>query len=758
MRSCLNPEQDAAVHHVDGPLLVLAGAGTGKTRVLVSRVAHLVDTGVPPSEILAVTFTNKAAREMKERLSRQLGARAGRIWIGTFHAICARLLRELAPLVGLTQTFTIFDVDDQTKLLGRLLKELGLAETHTTKSVLWAMDRIQSTGGDPATLVTGEPMDEALHLACPAYQAALLRENATDFHGLLAHVLRLLDSPAGESLRTRFRYVLVDEFQDTNRVQFGLVAGFAAATRNLMVVGDDDQSIYAWRGADPRNILDFDRAYHGATVIRLEQNYRSTSVVLQAANAVIEKNVDRHGKRLWTAHEGGEPLEVVEAGDERTEARLIATEIARIVQAGRSLADIAILYRTNAQSRVLEEQLRERRIAAVVVGGMSFFERKEVKDAMAYVRMLTNPSTDLCCERIINVPARGIGDTTIERVRAFARAEGTSLLEAARRIAQGLGAGLTPATRRKVAAFVATIDELAAAAQPGASVAEVMIQVIERSGLRAALEATGEEGIDRVRNLAELVTMASDFDEDTGGEGTLSEFDERCSLYAPADKEGAEDEDAVTLMTIHAAKGLEFAVVFMSGMEDGLFPSLRGREGVSDVLELEEERRLAYVAITRAKERLVMTHARTRRVWGSIMFQERSRFIDDIPDACFGEGGRRARKGTMIDGGQRLAPVMARGLGMPRQGGGAARTRTYDEYDQRDVFEEPVFNAAGGTSRPGGQGEGGAFVVGGLVEHQMFGQGRVLSVEGKGDKQKILVQFARIGTKHVLSRFLQASK
>ena len=510
-RDFLNPEQRAAVDHGDGPLMVLAGAGTGKTRVLVHRIAHLVETGCDPRAILAVTFTNKAAGEMRHRLRSLLGARADAMWIGTFHSTCARLLRKYGEAVGLTRSFVIFDDDDQMKMVEKMLKETGLDEQVSARTILSRFDRAKNRGVDPVSVKTGT-FDDVVEKIFPMYQAQLAKENAVDFNDLLLKVLAMFEIPSVQPiLQTRFSHVLVDEFQDTNLVQYNLVRHFAEATRNLTVVGDDDQSIYAWRGAEPRNLLDFDRDFADATVIKLEHNYRSTQMILDAANGIIRHNRDRHDKALWTDQPGGDPIEVYQAGDERGEAYFVAQSIRRIIDEGPlSPSEIAILYRTNAQSRVLEEHLRAARVPAKVVGAVSFFERKEVKDVIAYLRLLGNPQADSAFERVVNVPARGLGETTVDRLRAAARASGAGMLEAAKLAARGEVAGLGPQPRKKLQGFVELVEGLKAVIAGGASVAETIIQVVDRSGLRAKLEADeSSDARDRLDNLAELVTIAS---------------------------------------------------------------------------------------------------------------------------------------------------------------------------------------------------------------------------------------------------------
>jgi DNA helicase-2/ATP-dependent DNA helicase PcrA len=769
----LNPEQRAAIEHGDGPLMVLAGAGTGKTRVLVQRIARLVETGTEPWAILAVTFTNKAAGEMRHRLRQLLGDAADAMWIGTFHATCAKLLRRFGSHVGLTKSFVIFDDNDQIRLVEKLLKETGFDEQVSPRTILSRIDRAKNRGLDPKA-PTGS-FDDVIERVYPMYQAQLAKENAVDFNDLLLKTIELFKfESAARVLKVKFRHVLVDEFQDTNKVQYQLVWRFAEATRNLTVVGDDDQSIYAWRGAEPRNLLDFDRDFADARVIKLEQNYRSTQTILDAANGIIRKNRDRHEKSLWTDRGGGEPIEIYQAGDERGEAYFVAQAVRRLLDDGPSSpSDIAILYRTNAQSRVLEEHLRAARVPAKVVGAVSFFERKEVKDVVAYLRLLANPAADSALERVINVPARGIGQTTVERLQAAARAHGTNLFDAVRLAGRGEVAGLGPGPRKKLHSFVELIDGLADVIAAGASVAETIIQIIERSGLRAKLEADeSTESRDRLDNLAELVTTASDFDDEvapaaggslaqmaaaeraeqvlaegTLGEGggepdggdddgdrppTIEDFLERIALSSPGDQTASEQ---VTLMTIHIAKGLEWPAVFLTGMEDGLFPSLREREGTSEDAALEEERRLAYVAITRARERLVMSHARTRRVWGEIRMQQPSRFLDDLPADSLAQP-RRARPNIPS------APRIVDG-----DWAGRARkprpSRARDELDQRPTYDdEPVFQVDG------------EFPIGAQVTHAALGSGKVVAVTGMGKDQRVVVDFGKIGQKTVFAKYL----
>ena len=744
--SALNPEQRAAVEHGDGPLLVLAGAGTGKTRVLVHRIARLIESGVAPWEILAVTFTNKAAREMRERLVALCGEAAQRMWIGTFHSTCARLLRRWGAAIGLPRDFLIFDDDDQQKILTALIKEAGFEESLSARTVAARLDYAKNRGLDPIGARSGPGADhyqDELAIVIPRYQERLAREKAVDFGDLILKVLELCKHPeTGPRLAGLYRHVLVDEFQDTNLVQYELVRHLSAATRNLTVVGDDDQSIYAWRGAEPRNLLDFDRDFPDVVEIKLEQNYRSTAIILDAANAVIGKNLDRRGKALWTEAGGGDPLDYLPCGDDRGEAEAVARTLRGMVDDGAcSPGDVCILYRTNAQSRPLEEQLRRFRFAPRVVGATAFFDRREVKDAVAYLRLLSNPEADSAFERVVNVPPRGIGGATIDKLRELARAGGLGLLAAAREVARGGGASLGPAPRKKLAGFVALIDGLIAVRDGGASLAELLIQVVERSGYREYVEGDDGDGSDRMRNLAELVNVASDFDAehaegapappvdlgDTVDQppGGLAGFLERIALVGAADAADGRGE-TVTLMTIHMAKGLEFDTVFLCGLEDGLFPSMRPRDELDEEAALEEERRLAYVALTRARRRLFLSSARVRRVWGELKQQVPSRFLDDIPPACFAVAPRRRAAAPVVPV---RPPMMAKRPARPAR----------DELDQRTWDDDvPVYRSDDDLRVDDGDGP---FAPGSYVRHRSFGRGRVVSATGAGMMKRVTVEF-----------------
>ncbi len=771
----LNPEQEEAVSHGDGPLMVLAGAGSGKTRVLVQRIASLVNRGVHPSRILAVTFTNKAAGEMRSRLTELLGYHAQPMWIGTFHATCARLLRIFHREVGLSAQYVIFDDDDQMRLINSLLKARKLKDEATARSVLSAIGSAKNKGEDPVEHNSFGYLSQVISVIYPMYRDSLAREDAVDFNDLLLKVRELFHhKEVAAQLRGRFDHVLVDEFQDTNPVQYELVRGFVAESRNLTVVGDDDQSIYSWRGAEPRNLLDFKRDYPDASEVKLEQNYRSTSIILQAANAVIANNRDRHGKSLWTDKEGGEPILWEEVADERAEGSFVAAAIEGLVATeGREWGDIAILYRTHAQSRVLEELLRSRRIAYKIVGGVSFFQRREVKDIRAYLRLVANGAADTSFDRIVNVPARGIGKTTIEALRHHAQKHGKSMLEAAREVAAGRVDDIKAAARKKLTRFVEIIDGLQQVDKAGASVSELIIQVVERSSYRERLELEGTpDASERLNNLAELVSMASDFDDETDGEGTLIEFEERISLASAIDSEDGRGT-SVTMMTVHAAKGLEYPVVFVVGMEDGLFPSVREQFDSFDAdarKELEEERRLAYVAFTRAEERLILSTARVRRKWAEVKITTPSRFIDEIPVECLAvrtvalapqeatsfrrrkaappTGSFREDEHIDYDPGHHESVPDSPASGLRRTASSSSQQEfpIFEEQYELDFDQSPEFDQSA---------EFVAIAPGATVRHTSFGTGRVVSTKGAGESQKLVIDFPRVGLKTVMVGFVE---
>jgi DNA helicase-2/ATP-dependent DNA helicase PcrA len=625
--SGLNPAQREAVVTTEGPVLVVAGAGSGKTRVLTHRVAHLIRAcGVKPNEILAITFTNKAAGEMRERLQVMLGPTARAIWILTFHAACGRILRREAERLGYRSNFSIYDQADQVRVVKHCLEELGKDPKRFAPRGIHA----QISNAKNALVTPEEYLervasfwDQTVAEVYDAYQRTLHRSNAVDFDDLLMLTVQVLERfpEAREKWQSVFRYVLVDEYQDTNHAQYRLLQLLAEQHGNVFSVGDPDQSIYAFRGADIRNILDFERDFPGARVIALEQNYRSTNAILEAANGVIEHNRDRKPKRLFSELGQGDPVEVVEVEDEHAEARFVAAEIARLVGSDYAASEVAVFYRTNAQSRVLEDVLVRQQIPYQVIGGPRFYERAEIKDAVAYLAVLDNPSDAVSLLRIANRPRRGIGDTSLQRLVARATSLGISLWEA---MADPEAAGLGTAGVKAVRGFRTLMESLQSAAQE-LEVDELVEAVLDRSGTIEAYEAERTiEARGRVENLQELVGVAQEFRRERE-EPTLSAFLQEVSLVS--DQDGIADGSQVTLMTIHNAKGLEFRAVLLIGMEEGIFPHARSIEDN----EIEEERRLAYVGMTRAMERLVLTHASTRSLYGRREYNLPSRFLDELP-------------------------------------------------------------------------------------------------------------------------------
>jgi DNA helicase-2/ATP-dependent DNA helicase PcrA len=624
----LNPAQREAVLTTEGPLLVIAGAGSGKTRVLTYRVAHLINAvGAKPNEILAITFTNKAAGEMRERLQHLLGSRGRGLWILTFHAACGRILRREAQRLGYRSNFTIYDQADQIRLVKQCLEELERDPKRFTprgihNQISQAKNRLIFP--DEYSAQVQSFYDQTVAEVYQLYQRRLFGSNAVDFDDLLMLTVDVLERfpDVQEKWQKAFRYILVDEYQDTNHAQYRLLQLLAAPDMNVMAVGDPDQSIYAFRGADINNILDFERDFPGTRTVALEQNYRSTNSILSAANAVITHNRERKPKELWSELGEGEPVRVVEVEDEHAEARFVAAGIAALVEQGFSGDEIAVFYRTNAQSRVLEDVLVRQGVAYQVIGGPRFYERAEIKDAIAYLQVIDNPYDAVSLQRIANKPRRGIGDSSLARLQTWADAQGRSLWEAME-FAEEAGVGAAPL--RAVSQFRTLMQSL----QSGAlelPVSELVERTLERSGYLEALEAERTiEAQGRVENLQELVGVAREYQENAE-EPSLSHFLQEISLYSDQDAIRGE-ESLVTLMTLHNAKGLEFRAVYLIGMEEGIFPHSRSIEEQG----VEEERRLAYVGMTRARELLALTHASSRSLWGSRGYNLPSRFLDELP-------------------------------------------------------------------------------------------------------------------------------
>ncbi len=675
----LNPTQLDAVKHTEGPLLILAGAGSGKTRVLTHRIAYLLEQGLAgPDEILAITFTNKAAREMKDRVALLVGPDSRKMWVSTFHAFCARILRAHAEKLGYKREFTIYDGGDQVRLVKRCIIELGKdpkrfnprsfqSQISDAKNKLMsADDYLRATEGYIA-----ENVAEVYSL----YQERLYENNAMDFDDLIMQTVALVElfPEVRERFQTRFKYIHVDEYQDTNHAQYRLVNILAAEHRNLCVVGDDDQSVYSWRGADIQNILDFEEDYPEAGVVKLEQNYRSTQTILSAANAVVSNNASRKRKELWTAGGEGERIRVFTAADEYAEARFVVSEIERLMESGNSPRDVAVFYRTNAQSRALEDVLVREGVPYQIVGGVRFYERAEIKDAMAYLAVIVNPADSASLERIINVPKRGLGATSVGKLQQYARHNGISLFEA---LGETEELDLTGAAKKACRSVWELFDGLRVAGQE-VPPADMISAVLDESGYRKELEAEATvEAESRLENLEELINAAREY-ESVEPEATLDGFLQEQALYSEADKTATEGR--ITLMTLHNAKGLEYPHVFIVGMEEGTFPHARSM----DEQNLEEERRLCYVGITRAMGTLTLSYAKLRSNWGEREYQMPSRFLSEIPDEY--------KSGTISGGTTSSAGRGGWGGALPRKGDSQRSAPAGESYRSGEKVRHPKF-------------------------------------------------------------------
>ncbi len=671
----LNESQRVAVTTVEGPVLCVAGAGSGKTRVLTHRFAHLVrDLGVSPYQILAITFTNKAANEMVERVGQLLGGTPPRLWVTTFHKACVRILRSEVGRLGWTGQFTIYDAADSQRVIGGIARELGVDDKRLTpRSIAHAISRAKDELVDHETYrqqAAGWP-DTDVAEVYRVYQQRLRANNAFDFDDLIVRTVELLQlfPDVLAAYQERFRYLMVDEYQDTNRAQYHLVNLLAGGHRNVMVVGDGDQGVYGWRGATIRNILDFERDFPDATVVPLTRNYRSTATILEAANAVIANNEERRPKDLWTDRGEGEMIVRYRADDEHDEAAWVAEEVRRHRAEARGYDDVAVLYRTNAQSRVLEEVFVRVGIPYRVVGGVRFYERREVKDVLAYLRLLVNPADDVACDRVVNVPKRGVGAKSLAALVAHAGRQRQSLLAACREASRVNG--LSGRAVGGVQGFVEVVDELREAAEDGTDVADLVALAWDRSGYMAELEAEDTvEAEGRIENLRELRSVAADLDERgevAAGLPRLATFLETTTLVSDQDELDGAPDGQVTLMTLHAAKGLEYPTVFLVGLEDGVFPHVRT---LSDPDELEEERRLAYVGITRAQDRLYLTHAEHRTLWGGSSYNPPSRFVGEIPAELVRERSARSSVRSPPSWSANARPAAA---GRPRDASGTQR-------------------------------------------------------------------------------------
>ena len=746
--SALNPEQREAVLKTEGPLLILAGAGSGKTRVIAHRIAHLVSDGLTePDRILAVTFTNKAAGEMRSRVEALLGTDCRSMWVSTFHALCARLLRREAPQIGLSRDFVIYDSSDQMTLMKHVLREAGLDGTLQPRVVLsrisHAKNRMEAADGIPGAWTS---RDEQVSKLFASYTKALKEANALDFDDLLLKTVELFEQSASvrERYSKKFRYVMVDEYQDTNRPQYLLIRHLATH-HNLCVVGDPDQSIYKWRGADLRNILDFEHDFPEVATVRLERNYRSTQVILDAASAVIANNRNRKDKRLYTERSGGAKILYYRAGDDLDEAEFVS-RTSRMALHEDPENTVAILYRTNSQSRTLEDALRRAGTPYRIIGGVRFYERKEVKDALAYLRLILNPHDDVSFRRVVNVPARGVGKGVMESLEAIPlpaetdahtlspllaelhpRASNDSLWS---RLLHGIDRRLLP--NRSLASLTAFRDLIlnlaAIAAEEPVSLA--LGKVLDRSGyLQDLRDERSEEAEGRIENLLELVSAAREY-ESRNPEPSLGGFVDQLSLLSDVDEEAGAKNARVVMLTMHSAKGLEFPIVVISGLEEGLFPHSRSSD---DEVELEEERRLCYVAITRAQRRLVLTSAARRRVFGDYQSTEPSRFVDEIPAELIEEVPSSFARSF-------LTPPPSYAQFRDARRGGSYRGRAREEPEVYAYEDED-------QSLPR------EMKLGARVRHPTFGVGTILSVEPLDDDTKLVVRFLSVGQKTLRARF-----
>jgi DNA helicase-2/ATP-dependent DNA helicase PcrA len=754
----LNPAQQKAVMHGQGPILVLAGAGSGKTRVITFRIARLLlENLAQPSQIMAVTFTNKAAAEMKSRVDLLLGIELPGLWISTFHSACARLLRIEGAPDGIGRQFQIYDTNDQQSLIKQVIENLGLnPKIFQPRRMLAFFSQAKNQLLTPETYRPhfNDWLGDEEQKLFREYQQRLADCGAVDFDDLLLLTVRLLDENPGlaRMYQQRFRYLMVDEYQDTNRAQYELVRLLAGPRGNVCAVGDEDQSIYRWRGAEVRNILDFERDFPGTRLVKLEQNYRSTGTILRAAGGVIDNNTQRKGKKLWTAAGDGEPIRLIRADSDLEEARLV-TGVIREERRTVDLDQMAILYRMNYQSRVLEDALRAAGIPHKIVAGLSFYERKEIKDLVAYLKVVANPRDDLDLKRIINVPPRGVGMKTVERLEKHAAARGLSLRQALTEAANG------KAGKARLPAALAELDdmlrELGQRLEGGAGPADLLEQIINGTGFAEYIRGFDIAGADRLENVEELLAKAREFEEGSGEQVDLTRFLDLVSLASDSDALDA-DGPQVRLMTLHTAKGLEFPLVFIVGLEEGVFPMDRGDQ---DPEELEEERRLFYVGITRAMKKLVISWAGRRRIYGQTRYTyEQSRFLAEIPEGCMIDPTPRQRPGQSLPRttdltwapdrrarGMTARRTGASGTGSGRQAGKNAVEQARQFLANLDIkVEQPEAAPGVETLEP---------QPGDLVQHHKFGRGRVLQKEGQGADAKVRVHFDRVGARTLVVRY-----
>ncbi len=729
--STLNKEQRQAVETLDGPLLILAGAGSGKTRALTYRIANLVDHGVSPWNILALTFTNKAAREMRERTEALLGGSVKDMWVATFHSCCTRILRSDIDKLGRDRNFVIYDDDDQTSLIAAIMKRLGVNDKDITKrQIKEHISEAKNKSTEPEKFLMDNPyLDESVLKVFREYQRSLKEYNALDFDDLLGKTLELFQScpEVLQKYRSKFRYILVDEYQDTNVMQYHIVELLAREHGNICVVGDDDQSIYGWRGADIRNILDFEKDFPGAKVIRLEQNYRSTSNILDAANAVIENNQGRKSKKLWTDNGRGDRIETFTADSERDEAHFVCRKIMEGVRNGMNYGDFAVLYRMNAQSRIPETTMVNYGIPNKVYGGQRFYERKEIKDIMAYLRLIYNSFDDIALKRIINVPKRSIGDASIAELARVAEQEGKSMLVAAL-----TSENIDPRAMKKIKPFADTMGEFIALSRtmPLSEFTWGMISALEYETYLKAEDKRGEVE-SRMDNLRELIGNIKEIEKDLSeGEDALRAFLENVSLVSDIDSMN-DGNGAVALMTLHSAKGLEFPVVFMIGMEENIFPTSRARNDMSNHA-MEEERRLCYVGMTRAKQKLYLINARQRNIFGNESYNRKSRFIEEIPAEL-----------TVSDN-----PVK-----QPDAREQAEHTRGQRKNFHRYAMDTHALGDGTRDVRPAATPVSKTFEKYQKVQHDKFGVGTVMEISGSGSSMLVSIDFGAAGVKRFAAAY-----
>ncbi|MGV2942431.1 DNA helicase PcrA [Mesobacillus sp. LC4] len=738
----LNPEQQKAVKTVDGPLLLMAGAGSGKTRVLTHRIAYLmVEKGVNPYNILAITFTNKAAREMRERIQKMMGGAADDIWISTFHSMCVRILRRDIDRLGYNRNFTILDSTDQQSVIKSILKDKNMdPKKYDPRAILGTISSAKNELITPEEYAktAGDYFSQKVSDVYTEYQRRLRKNNALDFDDLIMTTITLFIRVPEvlEYYQRKFQYIHVDEYQDTNRAQYMLVKLLAQRFQNLCVVGDSDQSIYRWRGADITNILSFEKDYPRASVILLEQNYRSTKKILLAANMVIQNNMNRKPKNLWTENPEGNKIMYYRADSEQGEAQFVIGKIQEQLRNGRKLSDIAILYRTNAQSRVIEESFLKSNIDYSIVGGIKFYDRKEIKDILAYLRLISNPDDDISLQRIINVPKRAIGSTSIDKIANFATMHDLSMFQALETIEM---IGLSPKAEKAAAEFRNLISNYTHQ-QEYLSVTELVEEVLDKTGYRDMLKAEKSlESQSRLENIDEFLTVTKSFEE-SSEDKSLVAFLTDLALVADIDRlddDGQQKTDFVTLMTLHSAKGLEFPVVFLIGMEEGVFPHSRS---LMEEDEMEEERRLAYVGITRAEEELFITNAQMRTLFGRTNMNPESRFIKEIPADLVEDAVPKVRRPAPTSGG-RPAPMS----------GGRPGTSARPSMPTRGAVSRPAAAASGGEAVD--------WKVGDKAQHGKWGTGTVVSVKGSGEGTELDIAFpSPTGIKRLLAKFAPITK